>query len=133
MFEKFKFQQKQINIYFRSATHSFKIASDSNVPEVVFKFCYDALIKLAIAVCAKNSLRVKARPGHHIELLRKLAEFLEKEDIEAVGNEMRKKRNLDLYAGGILVSKKEAGEYKGWLKTVLEQAEEYLYGKRRLF
>ncbi len=133
MFEKFKFQQRQINIYFRSATHSFKIASDSNVSEVIFKFCYDALIKLSIAVCAKNNLRVKARQGHHIELLAKLAELLDNKDIEAIGNEMRKKRNLDLYAGGILISKKEAGEYQDWLKTILELGEEYLYGKRRLF
>lgn len=130
MFEKFKFQKKQLDTYFRSATHSLKIAVDSNVPEVIFKFCYDALIKLAIATCAKNGWRVKARQGHHIELLRKLAEFLKKGDIEAIGNEMRKKRNLDLYAGGILISKKEAEEYKNWLKIIFKLGENYLFGDR---
>lgn len=132
-FEKFRFQRKQIDIYYRSAVHSFKIASDSEVAEVIFKFCYDSLIKLSISVCAKNDLRVKARQGHHVELLAKSAEILNNPEIEAVGNEMRRKRNLDLYAGGFLVSQKEAEEYKNWLRKIFVDGEKYLHEKNRLF
>lgn len=133
MFEKFRFSQKQIDIYFRSATRDFKIASNSVIPEVVFKFCYDALIKLAIAICAKNNLRIKARQGHHIELLGKLAVFLEDKDIEIIGNKMRSKRNLDLYGGGVFISNKEAEEYRNWLKKLFKQTDAYLNKEKRLF
>ncbi|MCK4553450.1 hypothetical protein KAU19_00615 [Candidatus Parcubacteria bacterium] len=83
--------------YYNSAIRDLKIALASNVPEVIFKFCYDSLIKLAIVVCARNNLRVKSRQGHHIELLKKLSEILGNEDINIIGNEMRSKRNFDLY------------------------------------
>jgi len=39
----------------------------------------------------------------------------------AMGNEMRKKRNFDLYSGGVLVSKKEALNYKEWLKKLFRK------------
>lgn len=132
MFEKFQFSERQIKNYHRSAARDFKIARDSDIPEVVFKFCYDVLIKTAIAVSAKNGLRVKARQGHHIELLRKLSECLKNPDIEAIGNEMRSKRNLDLYGGGTLITEKETGEYKAWITQVFVQAEKYLYGREKL-
>ena len=81
----------------------------------------------------KNNLRVKSRIGHHIELLKKLTEYLNDEDILIISNEMRKKRNFDLYSGGILVSDKEALEYKKWLKKIVAQAEEYLNANQKLF
>jgi hypothetical protein len=70
MFEKFHFSKRQIRKYYQSAIRDLKIASNSKIPEVIFRFSYDALVKLAIAVCAKNGLRVKARKGHHIELIK---------------------------------------------------------------
>lgn len=69
----------------------------------------------------------------HIELLKKLAECLDDEDILIVSNEMRKKRNFDLYSGGVLISEKEASEYKEWLKKIVIQAEEYLSVNQKLF
>ena len=104
----------------------FKIASEARVPEVIFRFCYDTLLKAAIAVCAKNGLRVKARKGHHYELINRLAEFIGDDDVNAIGNEMRSKRNWDLYGGGFGVSKKEAREYLRWTKAVVEKVEKYL-------
>ena len=132
MFEKFTFSFRQINNYFNSAARDFKIAADSDVPEVIFMFSYDCLIKLAIAVCAKNGLRVKARAGHHMELLKKFSEYIVFKDVEAIGNKMRHKRNLDLYGGGILMSKKEAEEYRDWLKEVFTKAEIYFFGVDKL-
>jgi len=74
MFEKFVFANKQIEKYFESALKDLNI-SRSAVSEVAFVFCYNCLLKLAIAVCAKNNLRVKARQGHHVALIIKLADF----------------------------------------------------------
>lgn len=133
MFEKRKFTDRQIEKYFNSALKDFKIAHNSDVSEVIFKFCYDSLLKIAIAVCAKNNLRVKSRAGHHFELFKKLSECLDNEDIFVMGNEMRKKRNFDLYDGGILISEKEALNYKEWLKKIVLQAEEYLNTGQKLF
>jgi hypothetical protein len=123
MFEKFNFSQRQIKKYYRSAIRDLKIAINSRIPEVIFRFSYDALIKLAITICAKNNLRVKARKGHHIELIRKLSFFLKDLEIEVLANDMRAKRNMDLYEGGILISDKEAKEYLEWVKKIFQKAE----------
>lgn len=133
MFKKQEFTNRQIENYFNSALRDFKIARDSDIPEIVFKFSYDSLLKIAIAVCAKNNLRVKSRAGHHIDLVKKLSEYLGDENIFAMSNEMRKKRNFDLYSGGILVTKKEALNYKEWLKKIVLQAEKYLSAGQKLF
>lgn len=111
MFEKFSFTEAQIEQYFLSARRDLNIAIHADIPEVIFTFSYNALLKLAIALCAEKGLRVKSRTGHHIELLKKLAEFLHDSEIEVIGNEMRSKRNWDLYSGGGIISKKEAQEY----------------------
>lgn len=131
MFEKFKFSSGQIQRYFKSALRDFKIASRSKVPEVVFRFCYDAILKGAITVCAKNSLRVKARKGHHYELVNKLSQLLGDRDIGVIGNQMRSKRNWDLYGGGAAVSEKEAKEYLEWTKSILQKVDEHLSGKNQ--
>jgi len=133
MFKKQEFTDRQIENYFKSAFRDYKIARDSDTPEIVFKFSYDSLLKIAIAICAKNNLRVKSRVGHHIDLVKKLSEYLEDDDIYIVGNEMRKKRNFDLYSGGVLITKKEALSYKEWLKKIVLQAEEYLNKEQKLF
>lgn len=133
MFEKFKFSERQIKNYYNSALKDYRIARKSDVPEVIFKFAYDALLKLAIAICAKNCLRIKARQGHHVELLKKMADFLKNKDIKIIGDEMRAKRNLDIYGGGVFISGKEAKEYFEWLKSVIGQTEDYLSKNIKIF
>ena len=130
MFEHFKFSRKQIERYRQSAKRDLKIASDSNVPEVSFRFSYDALLKLSIALCAEKGLRVKSKRGHHIELIRKLAFFLNDAEIEILANEMRAKRNWDLYGGGALISAKEARSYVKWTKHIFQKAEKYFDNKQ---
>ena len=132
MFEKFAFTARQIDQYYKSASRDLKIAQTSDIPEVIFKFSYDALLKLAIAVCAKNNLRVKSRQGHHIELINKLSEIIKDEDVKIIGQEMRSKRNWDLYGGGALISKKEADEFLIWAKKIFKTADVYLYKKVKL-
>jgi hypothetical protein len=133
MFEKRKFTDRQIDKYFKGALRDFKIASDSDIPEVIFKFSYDSLLKIAISVCAKNGLRVKSKTGHHIELLKKLSEYFKNEDIFIMSDEMRKKRNFDLYSGGVLISEKEALDYFKRLRKIIIQAEDYLSESFSLF
>lgn len=132
MFEKFAFTARQIDQYYKSASRDLKIAQTSAIPEVIFKFSYDALLKLAIAVCAKNNLRVKSRQGHHTELINKLSEIIKNEDTKIIGQEMRAKRNWDLYGGGALISKKEAGEFLIWTKKIFAIADVHLYKRTRL-
>jgi hypothetical protein len=132
MWEKFNFTERQIEQYFNSAFRDFRIAESSKVPEVTFRFGYDALLKLAIAICAKNSLRIKSRTGHHVELINKLAEFLPNSDIEIIGQKMRQKRNWDLYDGGITISEKEAEEFFEWIKKIFAQGKNYLDKKPKL-
>lgn len=103
----------------------FNIAQGAS-SEVTFIFCYNCLLKLAITVCAKNNLRVKSRPGHHIALIAKLAEFLKDDEVEAVVQEMRAKRNKDLYTGGVLITNKEAAMYFEFTEKLVERAEKYL-------
>ena len=123
MFERFTFSKAQTEKYHRSAKRDFKIASDSHVPEVSFRFCYDALLKLAIALCAEKGLRVKSKKGHHIELIKKLSLYLNDAETEVLANEMRAKRNWDLYGGGALISVKEAKSYVKWAREVFQKAE----------
>jgi hypothetical protein len=126
MFEPFNFSREQIEKYYQAALHDFKIAKDSRIPEIIFNFSYNGLIKLAIAFCAKNKLRVKSQQGHHIELIRKLAEFLNDIDIELIGNEMRQKRNRDLYEGGIIITDKQAREYLDYILKIVTLAEKFI-------
>jgi len=131
MFERFKFTAVQIANYRRSAERDLAIARKSDISEVAFRFSYDALLKLATAICAYKSLRVKARQGHHIELIKKLAEIIGDSEIEVLGNQMRAKRNWDLYGGGALISKKEAKEYSDWIALIFAKAQEYFDGKNQ--
>jgi hypothetical protein len=128
MFEKFNFSEKQIERYYKSAKKDIKIAGSYSDPEVSFRFSYDSLLKLAIAVCAKNGMRVKSKRGHHRELIGKLASFLDDNEINIIANEMRGKRNRELYDGGILISLKESKSYLKWTKNVFNKAEK-IFGK----
>lgn len=131
MFEKFLFSPKQISKYYQSALRDFNIAKNSNIPEVSFRFSYDSLLKLAITICATNGLRVKSRQGHHVELIAKLAEYLGDKEVEILGNDMRSKRNWDLYGGGTLISEKDARGYVDWIGLIFKQTDKYLSYKNQ--
>lgn len=132
-FQKFKFKRNQTEKYLQAALRDLKISRKSNIAEVQFQFTYNALIKLGIALISHLGYKVKSRSGHHIKILEKTALILNDKDIYSIGNRMRKKRNVDLYDGGILISKKEAEGYRNWLKEIFIKAEVYLYDKQRIF
>lgn len=129
MFEKFNFSKKQIARYYQAAVKDFKIADNAKVPEVIFRFCYDCLLKLAIAVCAAKGLKVKSRAGHHVELINKLSTYFTDPEIEILANEMRSKRNWDLYGGGVLITEKEAKSYLDWVRKIIKKSQIYFKGK----
>lgn len=110
-FEEFKFTKEQIQTYLASAEKDLKIASDSNVPEVLFQFSYNALIKLGITLIAKYGYRAHSKTGHHTKIIEKLAEILNDNEILVIGNLMRKTRNVELYSGGSVITEKQAKEY----------------------
>ncbi len=120
-FQRINFTEKQIKRYFRAAKRDLNIAQKSGIPEVVFKFSYDALIKLGIALIAKQGYRVRSIKGHHIKILEKMSQILPDKDITVVGNKMRKDRNFDFYSGGILISKKDSREYLKFIEEIFKK------------
>ena len=100
---------------------------------MVFKFSYDCLIKLGITLIVSQGYRIKSRTGHHIKILEKLSQILENKDIEIMGEAMRKKRNFDLYEGGVIISEKEAKEYFNFVKKIIAESERFLKNQISLF
>ena len=84
--------------------HDLKIAEASDITDVIFKFSYDALIKLGITLIAKKGYKVRSTTGHHVKILEKLSQLLKDEDILVLGNKMRQERNVNLYDGGFFVT-----------------------------
>ena len=132
-FEKRKFEKKVLDKYFDSAMRDLKIAADNRHPEVIFKFSYDSLIKTGLTLVAFYGYRVKSRRGHHIKILEKLSDILGNKNIKIMGEAMRKKRNLDLYDGGAIISDKEARQYLSFIKNIVKDAEKFLKSQGSLF
>ena len=121
-FQKLTFQKQQINQFLQSAQHDLKIAKQSEVPDVIFKFSYDALIKLGIALIAKKGYKIRSKAGHHIKILEKLSQLLKDEDVVVLGNKMRQERNVNLYDGGFFVGEKDSLEYLEFVKSTFKKA-----------
>lgn len=126
-FQKFSFTKEQLRTYFASAQKNLKIANESSIPEVIFKFSYDALIKLGITLIAYKGYKVRSVLGHHIKILEAMGKLLKNPDVEAVGNMMRKQRNFDLYDEGFLISKKQSKEYLEFINEIFNRAEKIFY------
>lgn len=127
MFEKFVFSAERIRKYYETAARDFHLLEKEKQPELMFYVCYNVIIKLAMAVCAKNNLRVKSQSGHHVELVDKLAEILKNSDIKRIANKIRVKRNRDLYDGGISTSEKEGIYYLKFCRELIKEADNYLF------
>ena len=130
-FVEYKFKQSQLKAYFTAAKNDLSTARKYSDPEVRFRFSYDALIKLAITVAAFGGKRVKSRAGHHIELIEKLANALSDKAINEFGNDMRIRRNKNLYDGGVLISKKDADHFFKMVQKTFLSAEDLIDKKKR--
>ncbi|MBI5701396.1 hypothetical protein HZC34_06105 [Candidatus Saganbacteria bacterium] len=123
-FQKIKFDANQIERLLQSAKRDLSIAVESIIPEVIFKFSYDALVKAGIFLIAKQGYKVKSRIGHHIKILEKMDEILGDEDIIVFGNKMRQERNIDLYSGGSEISEKDCFEYLAFVTAAIKKAQQ---------
>jgi len=127
-FIKFKFIGEQVRKNFNNALKDLNIAKRDRILEVKFNYAYSALIKAGITLLSYYQVRIKSVPGHHIKIIEKIAEILKDGAIYDIGNAMRSKRNLDLYAGGIVVTEKECKEYITLVKGVLVKIEKLIFG-----
>jgi hypothetical protein len=125
-FQKLKFTADKIAQFIASAERNVAIATESGVPEVVFKFAYDALIKVGIVLIASQGYKVRSRVGHHVRIIEKMAEILNEPDVVVLGNKMRQDRNIDLYEGGGYVSEKDSQASLAFVKATLGKAKQFL-------
>ncbi len=122
-FQKLAFKDEQIEQFLKSALHDLEIADESDIPDVVFKFSYDAFIKLGIVLIAQKGYKVRSTTGHHVKILEKLSQLLKDEDILVLGNKMRQERNVNLYEGGFFVGEKDSREYLDFVKRIFKKAD----------
>jgi len=121
-FQKMEFSQEQIKQFASSAERDLKIADESDITDVVFKFSYEALLKIGIYLIAKAGCKIRSTAGHHFKIIEKISQILKDENIFILGNKMRQQRNVGLYSGGYSVSQKESEEYIAFVKAVFENA-----------
>lgn len=125
-FEKKEFEERTIFKYFANAVKDFQLSLKYKEPEIIFNFSYSALIKVGIALIASCGYRIRSKRGHHIKILEKLSQILNNKNIEIIGEKMRKKRNLNLYDGGIIIDLKETNQYLNFVKKIINKADRYL-------
>ncbi len=127
-FQPFKFTNKILKDYFENAMRDLKIAREDKFEEVKFVYSYNALIKTGIVLIGKiGKVKVRSVPGHHLKILEKMSEILKDEDVFTVGNSMRKKRNLDFYSGGEVISEKEAREYLEFVEKLIAKVKQIFF------
>jgi uncharacterized protein (UPF0332 family) len=119
-FTKFNFTKEQTTKNFNNALKDLKIAKKDKILEVKFNYAYTALIKAGLALLSFYGVKTRSVPGHHVKIIEKMAEILKDDSISAIGNLMRSKRNLDLYAGGIEITEKECKEYIEFVDNVFK-------------
>lgn len=129
-FVKFNFTKEQIQKNMANALRDLAIAKEDKILEVKFNYAYSALIKSGIALLSHYQAKVKSAPGHHVKIIEQLASFLKDVSIIDIGNVMRTKRNLDLYAGGAEVTEKECREYVDFVEGVLDKVAEIVKLRR---
>ncbi len=120
-FVRFKFSREQIEKNLANALRDLEMAKKVNIREVRFQYAYMALIKGGIALLSHQQVRIKSFPGHQVKIIEKMAQILNDETIETLGNWMRQKRNLDFYSGGIEITEKECQEYLDFAEKVLKR------------
>lgn len=125
-FIRFRFSKAQIKKNLNNTLKDLDIAKKVKILDVKFNYAYTALIKSGITLLSYYQWKVKSAPGHHIKIIEKLAQILKADDIENIGNVMRSKRNLDFYAGGIDITKKECSEYISFVEDVINKLKEII-------
>ena len=123
-FTDFAFTPEQVQKNLQNAKRDLGIAREDTILDVKFTYAYTAMIKSGIALLSHYKLKVRSIPGHHIKLIEKLTELLGDQAISDLGNAMRQKRNVDLYAGGTDITAKECAEYLDFVEGVFFKVSE---------
>jgi hypothetical protein len=126
-FAKFDFSEAQVNQFLSGALRDLEIAQKDRILEVKFNYSYGALLKSGIALIAVHGRKVRSVPGHHVKIIEKLSEILKDKNVDILGNLMRTKRNLDLYAGTWEITEKECEEYLSFSESVLSRVKRIAY------
>jgi len=128
-FSRLNFSREQIEKNLASAFRALEIARKTDILDVKFNYAYTALIKGGIALLSHRQLKIKSIPGHQVKIIEILARTLGDDSIEAMGNLMRQKRNLDFYGGGIEVTEKECEECLNFTESVLNRLKKLICKK----
>lgn len=121
-FQPFTYTEAQISGYFLNAEQDLTRAKHADDPNIVYRIGYDAALKLGIAMIAKAGYKVRSVPGHHIKILDQLAEILKRPDEVDYLHRIRRKRNVDLYEGGLDFTEKEAEDLLKLCETLFSEA-----------
>ena len=125
-FQKFNFTAKQIQANLENALRDLDIAERDKILDVKFNYSYTALLKAGLSLLSQNNLKVKSLPGHHVKIIEALSQSLSDPVVVDIGEAMRRKRNLGLYAGGVEITAKECSEYIGFVRKVLSKVRELM-------
>jgi hypothetical protein len=121
-FREFSPTPEEIERYLANARRDLDIAEKDGFIEVRFTYAYQSFIKAGIAlIAAIGSAKVRPVPGHHVKIIEKMSEVLDDDEILAIGNQMRMKRNTDMYSGGTMISETDADAFVKFASTVLER------------
>lgn len=120
-FNKVEFNQNQLDNIFISAKKDLLVAKSSEIIEVIFRFCYDSLLKFGMYILAKNGYKVRSVPGHHQKIIEQVSAIVKNEDIFIMGNRMRRQRNFDLYDCVFTVSEKDVFEYLKFVDNIINK------------
>ena len=126
-FQKIKFSKKQLVDFFNNAENDLKNAKKTDIPEVVFMLCYNSVVKLGIYIIAKKGYKVRSIPGHHYQILKSLGKITGlKSEIDFL-QKVRQKRNIDMYEGGTIISKKESNDLLKITKTIFKKSKRIIH------
>ncbi len=121
-FQKFPYTKSQIDRYFHNAELDLNRAEKTKDPNVTHRLAYDSILKLGIALIAKSGFKAKSVPGHHIKILEKLGGILKRPDEVEYLHRIRRKRNIDLYEGGLDFTEKEAKDLLDQCRILFTEA-----------
>lgn len=120
-FVDFSFTKEQIKKNLDNAQKDLGIAKKDQILEVKFSYAYQAFIKAGIALLSFYRVKIKSVPGHHAKIIEKVAQILQDNFVDTIGNVMRSKRNFDIYSGGIEITEKECREYIEFVENALKK------------
>ncbi|KAF0134816.1 MAG: Uncharacterized protein FD145_384 [Candidatus Saganbacteria bacterium] len=126
-FNRFNFDKSQTKKHLANALKDIQIAKTDKILDVKFTYAYSALLKTGIALLSHHQIKAKSIPGHHVKIIEKLAEILNDDSINDIGNAMRLKRNIGMYSGGIEITEKECCEFIDFVSNVISKVKIIIY------